>query len=360
MTENRLEQIGFDCFFQQEAARFPHLFAAKVSSQHKEIYKVIGQQGEMQAKVAGKLSYSAFDARDFPAVGDWVMVDREQDSSGDAIIHHILPRKSIFERNAAGLSNDVQIIATNIDVIFICMSVNSDFNLRRLERYLAVAWDSGSTPVVVLTKADLCEDIGEKWGQVNEVAIGAEVIAVSSMQEEGVANVKAMVPWGKSAAFIGSSGVGKSTLINSLMEAEVLAVNNIREEDDKGRHTTTHRQLLLLPGGGAVIDTPGMRELKLESGDLSHSFADIEEYARQCRFSDCSHLKEPGCAVKEAIADGSLPAERFSNYLKLQRELHYQEMKANKRDKAKAVNMSGNMNAMKKISQQIKRNNKKR
>ncbi|MFS0783243.1 ribosome small subunit-dependent GTPase A [Bacillus sp. 1P06AnD] len=359
MNENTLEQIGFNDFYKQEAASYAQFYPARISSQHKDVYKAITQNGEIQARVSGKFAYATSSPADFPAVGDWVLIDREAAGQGDAVIHHILPRKSVFERKSAGRSNDIQIVAANIDFLFICMSVNNDFNIRRLERYLSIAWDSGSMPVIVLTKADLCEDIGDRLAKVYEAAIGVDVVTVSVEEENSYLAVKNRVGFGKSAAFIGSSGVGKSTLINALMGEEVLAVNGIREEDDKGRHTTTHRQLLIMPDGGAVIDTPGMRELQLESGDVSQSFSDIEEYAAHCRFSDCSHLKEPGCAVKEAIESGTLPSERFQNYLKLKRELAYQELKAKKREQAKAINMFGSVNAMKKVSHQLKQGNKR-
>ncbi|MGM9923153.1 MAG: ribosome small subunit-dependent GTPase A [Bacillus sp. (in: firmicutes)] len=352
-----LIEIGLSERFNQEAAMYEDLYIARVSSQHKDLYKVISEQGELQAEISGKMGYNARHSTDYPAVGDWVMVDRTSNEHGNAIIHHILSRKSIFERKAAGTSNRSQVVAANIDLVFIVMSLNNDFNLRRLERYLAIAWDSMATPVIVLTKADLCDDIPEKLSLLSTVAIGVDAITTSLLDDNSYKVVRSYITSGKTAAFIGSSGVGKSTLINRLMGKEVLATSGIRE-DDKGRHTTTHRQLLALPDGGIVIDTPGMRELQIESADLSSSFSDIEEYAAHCRFNDCKHESEPRCAVKAAIEDGELSPERLASYKKLQKEAKYQNLNAIEREREKINNMFGSMSAMKQISKQIKQKNK--
>jgi len=354
-----LEKIGFTEQLKQEALQFEHLYAARISSQHKDLYKVISENGELQAKVSGKMSFNAYDTADYPAVGDWVMIDRTSDENGIAIIHQLLTRKSMFERKAAGTANNRQIVAANIDIVFICMSLNNDFNLRRLERYLAIAWDSLAIPVVVLTKADLCEQLEQRLAEVSSVAIGIDVIQTSFLTDEGISEMKALIREGKTAACIGSSGVGKSTLINRLIGHEVLQTSGIRD-DDKGRHTTTHRQLLMLPDNGVIIDTPGMRELQIESADLSSSFADIAELATLCRFNDCTHKSEPNCAVKQAIANGQLTQERLQSYRKLQRELAYQDLKAEQREKEKINHMFGSMSAMKQISKQIKRKNHRR
>lgn len=359
MNKIYLEDIGLSDRFKQESTMYEGLFIARVSSQHKDLYKVITENGEIQAKVSGKLSFTAYDHSDYPAVGDWVMIDRTEDRGGNAVIHAILQRKSIFERKAAGTSNQSQIVATNIDMAFIAMSVNNDFNLRRLERYLSIAWDSMATPIVVLTKADLCENITEKLAEVATVAIGVDVIVTSSISDDGYTEINQYLGKGKTAAFIGSSGVGKSTLINRLMGREVLATMDIRE-DDKGRHTTTHRQLLMLPNGGVVIDTPGMRELQMESADLSHSFSDIEELSENCRFNDCQHKSEPHCAVKAALENGQLSIQRFESYKKLLRELKYQDLKAQQREKEKINNMFGSMTGMKQMIKQVKQKNNRR
>lgn len=359
MAKSDLYKLGLTARFEQEAAMYEGLFLARVSVQHKNSYKVFTENGEIQAEVSGKIDFNARDSSDYPVVGDWVMVDRVDDSGGNAIIHHILRRKSAFERKAAGTSNQTQVVAANIDTVFICMSLNNNFNLRRLERYLAIAWDSMATPVILLTKSDLCVDISTRLSQVHTVALGVDVLVTTSMEDDGYAAVNNYLGQGKTAAFIGSSGVGKSTLINRLMGEEILVTREIRE-DDRGKHTTTHRQLIALPGGGVVIDTPGMRELQLESADLTRSFADIEDLAQSCRFHDCTHQKEPGCAVREAIEKGILPAERLGSYQKLQTELSYQGLNSRQLEHEKINRMFGGMGGMKQAKTFFKEKNKHR
>jgi ribosome biogenesis GTPase len=359
MAKANLYKAGLIERFEQEATMYEGLYPARVSVQHKDLYKVITENGEIRAEVSGKMGFLARDGSDYPAVGDWVMVDRVDDRGGNAIIHHILRRKSVFERKAAGTSNQTQVVAANIDVVFICMSLNNNFNLRRLERYLAIAWDSMATPVVLLTKADLCGDIPARLAEVHSVAIGVDVLVTTSMDVDGYAGVNKYLGHGKTAAFIGSSGVGKSTLINRLMGEEIL-VTRETGENDKGRHTTTHRQLIILPGGGVVIDTPGMRELQIESADLSRSFADIEDLAQNCRFSDCTHQNEPGCAVRAAIEKGILPAGRLGNYQKLQTEMRYQGLNSRQVEHEKISRMFGGTGGMKQIRAFLKEKNKRR
>lgn len=239
---------------------YDDLFIARVSEQHRELYKVISQCGQIDASVSGKLAYHADGQTSFPAVGDWVMIDRLDGSTGNAIIHHVLRRKSVLVRQSAGTEHAGQMIASNIETIFICMSLNADFNIRRMERYLTIAWNSMEAPVIVLTKSDLCIDLAQKLNDIASVSMGTAVIPCSTENRDGFDQINAYIGQGKTIAFIGSSGVGKSTLINRLMGQNVLATTTTREDDDKGRHTTTHRQLLLLPNGGIVIDTPGMRD----------------------------------------------------------------------------------------------------
>lgn len=297
----------------------------RILSQEKGLYRLISEAGEQPAEVSGKFRYNAASASDFPAVGDFVVTDCNS-RQGHAVIHGILPRKSVFIRKAAGTGNKEQVIAANIDTVFICMSLNHDFNLRRLERYLSVAWNSGAMPVIVLTKSDLCSDVEPFLRSVESVAVGTDVVVTCAMGEDGINKLLPYIREGKTVALIGSSGVGKSTLINRLLGEDRLDTNGLRN-DDKGRHTTTRRELFLLKKGGMVIDTPGMRELGLWDTDegLDRTFSDIETLAAGCRFRDCSHTGEPGCAVREAIMKGELPEERLQSYQKLKTENRYSE-----------------------------------
>jgi ribosome small subunit-dependent GTPase A len=352
-----LKDYGCSERFEQEATLYEGLFIARVTEQHRDLYKVICESGEINASISGKLAYRTDDQTSFPAVGDWVMIDRMDKSSGKAIIHHILRRKSVLARQAAGTINAGQVIAANVDIIFICMSLNADFNLRRIERYLAIAWDSMATPVIVLTKSDLCLDLQQKLGEIDSVSMGADVISCSSENGNGYEAINAYIQAGKTIAFVGSSGVGKSTLINRLLGQNMLATKTIREDDDRGRHTTTHRQLLLLPNGGIVIDTPGMRELQIYTGNLSKTFEDIEEIAYYCKFGDCSHGTEPGCAIRAAIKNGSLSEKRFESYQKLQREISYDGLNARQLENEKINRMFGGKSEMKQFMKRFKENN---
>lgn len=349
-----LKAYGLTPDFAKEAAKYEGLSLARVTEQHRDRYKIMGERGEKAASVSGKFIYQATAMTDFPAVGDWVMVNGGADGGEKAVIHQVLPRKSVFTRKAPGSGGEIQIVAANIDVVFICMSLKDDFNLRRLERYLTVAWDSGAKPMVVLTKADLCEDAAAMAVEAATAAIGAEIMVCSSVAAEGEKAVRESMRSGETVAFIGSSGVGKSTLINCLIGEERLRVNTIRKGDGKGRHTTTHRQLLLLPTGSIVIDTPGMRELQLNMADLSRSFEDIEALAAHCKFRDCSHRQEPGCAVQAAVDRGELPPKRLENYRKLQRELDYEGLDSRRLEEAKINAMFGSKGEMKQMMRQIK------
>ena len=299
-------------------------YRARVISQSRDIYRIEGEAGELFARVSGRMRYDSSGPMDFPTVGDYVEVDRYSQDEGDAVITGILPRKSVFVRKAAGKNWEEQLVASNIDTVFICMSLNADFNLRRLERYLALAWESGAVPVVVLTKLDLCQDLTDKLMAVEATAPGADVLVTTSLEEDGYEELQPYLKEGKTVALIGSSGVGKSTLINRLTGKELLATREIRE-DDRGRHTTTRRELIRLENGCMLIDTPGMRELGMWDAQegLGKTFSDVEQFLGKCRFADCTHTSEPGCAVYEAIREGKLSQRRWNDYRRLMNEETY-------------------------------------
>lgn len=333
MNNKNLLELGLNEGYIKEASIYnENFYLGRVSVQYKDIYRVVTEEGEVLARVSGKLSYSSNSTFDYPVVGDWVLLDRTDNKNGDAIIHKVLTRKSCFSRKIAGTRYDTQVVAANIDYIFICMALNNDFNINRLERYIAVAWDSRAIPVIVLTKSDLCEDIDERLRETSEIAIGIDILVTSSLNGNGYEKVKEYIKAGTTLAFIGSSGVGKSTLINKLLNKEVLKTNSI-SENDKGRHTTTHRELFLLEDGGVIIDTPGMRELGLISADVDKSFSNIEELEKQCKFSDCTHKNEPKCAVREAIENGELDLDRLERYRKLKKEEVYNLSKAKSQER---------------------------
>ena len=304
------------------AAQYPELTVGRITLQEKGMYRIRTIMGEQNALVSGKFQFDAQSSSDYPAVGDYVMVSCADPDT--AIIHQVLPRKSLFVRKAAGTSKTEQAVAANIDTVFLCMSLNNDFNLRRLERYLAVAWESGADPVVVLTKADLCADLPQKQREVETIAMGVDILTTSAMELEGYRQIMPYITEGRTVAFVGSSGVGKSTLINRLLGEERLTTDGLRK-DDKGHHTTTHRELLFLPNGAMVIDTPGMRELGMwdAASGVEQTFTDIEALAAQCRFRNCSHTSEPGCAVRAAIRSGELDSGRWQSYQKLKNENSY-------------------------------------
>ncbi len=329
-----LRDLGWNSFFEgyfsdlRQAALVP----ARVVEELKGFHRVRSGDGEYLAEITGRIRYQAEDREDLPAVGDWVAL-APRPEEGRARIECILPRRTKLSRKAAGRMRSEQIVATNLDVVFVVTSLNRELNLRRLERYLTVAWDSGARPVVLLNKADLCIDADARAADVARVSLGVPVPLLSARAGTGLEALRQYFARGETAAFVGSSGVGKSSIINALAQGQALRVQPVREGDDRGRHTTTSRQMILLPTGGIVIDTPGMRELQLwESGHgMDQAFEDIETLAQRCRFRDCSHRGEPGCEIEAAIANGLLDWERLENQRKLEAELRFQERKQDPR-----------------------------
>ena len=321
-----LKNIGFDVFFQKhiEKCQLETSSIGRICAEYKENYKLFSEFGELTANISGKFRNNCISREDFPAVGDWVLFEYIK-AENKAIIKEICPRKSKFSRKIAGQQTQEQIIASNVDFAFIICALNYDFNLRRIERYLSLIWQSGAMPVVVLTKADLCSDVQNKISEVENIAFGVDVHAISNISTEGIEVLQKYFVNNKTVVLLGSSGVGKSSLINNLAEEEVMKVNVLRNGIDKGRHTTTHKQMLILPNGGLIIDTPGIRELQLWDAQdgISQTFNDIEELAKSCKFLDCTHTNEPDCAVQKAIEDGLLDACRFENYMKVQKEQEY-------------------------------------
>ena len=292
--------------------------AGRVALEHRGAYQLLTATGELSAEVTGQFRHQTESEQAFPAVGDWVAFHR-----GDpATIHAVLPRQSEFVRKAAGGKTEGQVVAANVDTVFLVTGLDGDFNLRRIERYLVAAWESRANPVIVLNKADTCADLGDRLAQVESIAIGVPIHAVSAATGAGLEQLTPYLGLGQTVALIGSSGVGKSTLTNHFLGVRQQATQAVRNDDSRGRHTTTGRHLLPLPSGALLIDTPGMRELQLwtTSEGLEATFADIEALAEDCRFRDCRHQGEPGCAVEEAIADGDLERDRLHSYHKLQRE----------------------------------------
>ncbi|MBL5769314.1 ribosome small subunit-dependent GTPase A [Heyndrickxia sporothermodurans] len=331
-----LQTLGWNTYFEEHFEEYKQqgYEVGRVTLEHKKIYRVATEHGELLSEVSGKLRFQAFERQDYPAVGDWVVISPRLEEQ-KATIHAILPRKSKFSRKAAGPKMDEQIVATNVDIVFLVNALNSDFNLRRIERYVLTAWESGANPVIILSKVDLCENVEEKIQEVESIAFGVPIHAISAEQNIGLEQLAPYVFEGQTIALLGSSGVGKSTLTNALFGSLKQEVRTIREDDGRGRHTTTHRELIVLESGGILIDTPGMRELQLWDADdgLSQSFSDIEELAESCRFRDCSHSKEPGCAIQLAILEGTLDKSRYASYVKLQKELAFLERKENRQAK---------------------------
>lgn len=337
------------------------LQTARVLAQHRQSYSVWTASGEADAEVAGAFLYRA-SAADLPAVGDWVIV-RQYSPADLAIITGILPRKTRFSRKVSGPVPQEQVIAANIDLLFIVSGLDHDYNLRRLERYLVAARQSGAAAVIVLNKADLCSDVASRVAEVQAIAPETSVVAISATSPDAAPALAAFIAPGQTAALLGSSGAGKSTIVNQLLGTSVQTTQPTRVSDSHGRHTTTHRELFFLPNGGLVLDNPGIRELQLWSEDFSstpatsavdQAFPEIEALAALCAFRDCNHSSEPGCAVQNALASGQIDPARWRSYLKLRRELRHA-----------AVQFDQNLRRTekerwKKLCKEVKRNQKRR
>ncbi|GAA0604316.1 ribosome small subunit-dependent GTPase A [Virgibacillus siamensis] len=327
---SNLIKIGWDCSIQD----IDDENIVRIMAVQKNSYHVSDGEHDYAAHLSGKFLNQVTHSLDLPAVGDWVLVQKLE-SEQKAVIQELVPRNSQFVRQAAGPKVEAQIVAANMDTVFIVNSLNHDLNVRRMERYLLAAYESGASPIIVLTKKDECsvDEVKAAIARVEEVAIGVPTVAISNVTREGIDELLEYLPAGRTAALLGSSGVGKSTLVNTLLDEAVQETKDIRETDSKGRHTTTHREMFILPYGAMLIDTPGMRELQLWDGESSmdSTFSDIEAFEKECKFNDCKHDTEPGCRVQEALENGDLSYERFQSYLKLQRELAFERRKQDQR-----------------------------
>jgi ribosome biogenesis GTPase len=321
-----MNRKDFHPFFQSQVTSGES--AARVTRFSHGIYTLTDDTKTYTANLSGRFHYESVTARDYPAVGDWVIF-QPYENGEKAVIHRLLERHTLLSRKQAGTSNEEQVIASNVDTVFIVTALTQEFNLRRLERYVQQVYESGAKPVIVCTKRDLCGEWEKVVSQVYYIAPGIPVHAIDNLSGEGADLLLTEVNPGETISLIGSSGVGKSTLINRMLNYEVQKTSEVRESDDRGRHTTTHRELFLLPNEAYIIDTPGMRELQLwgEEQGVEATFSDIEDRSIHCKFRDCKHGSEPGCAVRNAIETGGLEEERLKSYNKLKRELHRLDLK---------------------------------
>ena len=333
MNVTDLTTFGWNEFFEANFKSYADngYACGRLALEHKNLFRVYTQHGEVLAEISGKLRHEAVNRSDLPAVGDWVVI-RSRPERDRAIIHAVLPRRTSFARKTAGSRTEEQIVGANIDTVFLLTSLNQDFSLRRIERYLIIAWESRANPIIILSKSDLCDGVASRIREVQAIARGVPIHAISVVTGCGLQDIAQYFQRGQTVALLGSSGVGKSTLINHLTGVDQLRVQTVRASDDRGRHTTTHRELVLLPRGGLVLDTPGMRELQLwDAGEsLQLVFDDIEALAGKCFFGDCRHQDEPRCAIREALVAGTIDTARYESYEKLQKELKYQTRRRDK------------------------------
>jgi len=328
-----LSALGFGPSFQEQLTRWASgdVFPARVAAEHRGVYEVWSSAGAARAQLAGRLRVELENGAS-PGVGDWVALKELPSPERTTIIHDLFAQRTVFTRGAAGRQARAQVIAANVDLVFVACGLDEDFNVRRIERYVARIWASGARPIVILNKADLCENAEARVLEIETRCPGVPVYVTSAIRAEGLGPIRASIGHGLTAAFVGSSGAGKSTLVNALLGERRMATAEVRASDGRGRHTTTRRQLVLLSGGGLLLDTPGMRELQIvDEAGLGAVFEDITLLAARCRFRDCRHDSEPGCAVKEAIASGEMTAERLEHFHKLEREAQSHERRHNER-----------------------------
>ena len=328
---NNLEKIGFEKWVLEKILpeSLEKFEIARVVAVHRDSYAISNGEVDVLAELVGRILFNASSPVDYPAVGDWVLASF-YDEDTFAIIHEVLPRKSLLKRKTSGKKVDFQLIAANIDVAFIVQSLNENFNLRRIERYLVMVNEGGIQPIVLLSKSDLCtnEDVASRIDEIQKSMPGIRVVSCSNENESGLDSVKGIMQSGLTYCLLGSSGVGKTTLVNNLIGESIYATKTVSKKESKGRHATTHRQMIQLDSGAMIVDTPGMRELgnfSVSTG-LDETFSEIITLSEKCRFSDCTHTGEKGCAVMDAVENGQLSAERHQNYLKLMKESSYDEM----------------------------------
>jgi ribosome biogenesis GTPase / thiamine phosphate phosphatase len=322
--------MGWNSIFQNQSARhlIENLIPARVIFGGRDIYRLASEHGEHWAEIAGSLRHKSLGPEEFPVCGDWVLADNSADQ-GRTVVRVLLQRRTSFTRQQAGAAPGQQVVAANIDTVCLVSGLDTDFNLRRIERYLAIAWESGARPVIVLNKADICSELPLRVSEVMSLAPGVPVLAVSAVEDRGMEDLLRCAGRGQTLALLGSSGVGKSSIVNRLLGRSVQEVRETDPDTGRGVHTTAARQLFMLPSGGLIMDTPGMREIQAWSSEtgLDTAFEDIQFLAQECRFRDCSHQTEPGCNVCAAVERGELDGARLSNYFKLQKEARYIELK---------------------------------
>ena len=322
-----LTELGWSPFFRQQLTPDElKLLPARVFRQDTNQYHLLSAQGKMVGVLPGKFRQEALSKADLPTVGDWVVVSPIDSDETDRVqIEKLLERKSKFSRKEAGEVHDEQVVASNIDTVFIVSALDRDFNLHRIERYLLLSWTSGALPVLILNKSDVCKNIEKKVRDLEVIAMGSPIHVMSAKDNSGLDPLRGYLTTGSTCAFLGSSGVGKSTIINELLGYEKFDTGEVRSDDSRGRHTTTFREMVEATGGGMIIDTPGMREIQLwaDNVSLAHSFQDIETLAASCKFSDCKHDTEPNCSITKAVSNGDLEPERLARYFRLSQELEH-------------------------------------